>query len=219
MHEFADRVDAGRRLAKRLDHLRGTDTVVLGLPRGGVPVAYEVAETLDAPLDVIVVRKLGYPRQPELAMGAIGEGGVRVQQPDVLSYISAEELERVATRESAILQDKLADLRRGRPRIDLEGRLAVIVDDGIATGATAKAAAAVAQRLGAARVLLATPVAPAATVRSMRDAAEIICLSTPVRFLGVGAHYRDFSPTSDDEVARLLNAASRRMERRGTSEA
>ena len=212
---FADRVDAGRQLAKRLDFLRGQDVVVLGLPRGGVPVAYEVAKALDAPLDVIVVRKLGVPFQPEVAMGAIGEGGSRVLDPDVLALVRVtdDELRAVEDRERAELEARVARLRRGRERIDLHGRTAVIVDDGIATGSTARVACMVARRLGAKRVVLAIPVGPPDTVRNLAEADEVVCISTPQQFSAVGYHYRDFSPTSDDEVIVLLDAAARRMQR------
>jgi putative phosphoribosyl transferase len=209
---FADRVDAGRQLADRLAHLRGQDLVVLGLPRGGVPVAFEVAQALAAPLDVIVVRKLGVPFQPELAMGAIGEGGVRVLQPDVLARarVTEEQLRAVETRERGELESRITRLRRGRERVDLTGRTAVVVDDGIATGSTARVAVEVARRLGAARVVLAVPVAPAETLRRFPGADEVVCVSTPPQFIAVGCHYRDFLPTSDDEVTVLLDAAARR---------
>ena len=210
---FADRVDAGRRLARELNAVRGDDVVVLGLPRGGVPVAFEVAAALHAPLDVIVVRKLGVPFQPELAMGAIGEGGVRVLDPEVLAaaHITEAELATVERRERAALETRVTRLRRGRPRIDLTGRVAVIVDDGIATGSTARVACQVARQLGAARVILAAPVAPADTVQDLPEADAVVCVSIPNDFLAVGAHYRDFSPTSDDEVITLLDEAARRI--------
>ena len=162
---FADRVDAGRALAGELAHLQHEDVVVLGLPRGGVPVAYEVAEALGKPLDVIVVRKLGVPFQPELAMGAIGEGGTQVLDRSLVARlgVTETELQIVERRERAILEDRVARLRRGRRRLDLTGRVAVVVDDGIATGATARVACQVARSLGAALVVLAVPVAPAGT--------------------------------------------------------
>ena len=215
MAVFADRVDAGRRLAERLEHLRGRDVVVLGLPRGGVPVAFEVAEALDAPLDVIVVRKLGVPSQPELAMGAIGEGGVRVLDAGVLAHaqVAEEELRTVERRERAMLEARVTRLRRGRERIDLNDRIAVIVDDGIATGSTARVACEVARRLGAAEVVLGVPVAPAETVHDLMGADEVVRVSVPRRFVAVGNHYRDFSPTSDDEVIVLLDVAARRTRR------
>ena len=215
MAVFADRVDAGRRLAERLEHLRDQDVVVLGLPRGGVPVAFEVAEALDAPLDVIVVRKLGVPSQPELAMGAIGEGGVRVLDAGVLAHaqVAEEELRTVERRERAMLEARVTRLRRGRERIDLDGRIAVIVDDGIATGSTARVACEVARRLGAAEVVLGVPVAPAETVHDLMGADEVVRVWVPRRFVAVGNHYRDFSPTSDDEVIVLLDVVARRTRR------
>lgn len=214
---FADRVEAGRLLAERLEYLRGQDVVVLGLPRGGVPVAFEVAEALGVPLDVIVVRKLGVPFQPELAMGAIGEGGARVLNASVLAHtrVTEEELRTVEVRERAQLEERVSRLRKGRGRIDLTGRTAVIVDDGIATGSTARVACEVARHLGAAKVILAVPVAPADTVGDLPVADEVVCVSTPQRFMAVGYHYRDFSPTSDEEVVVLLDAAERRVRASG----
>jgi putative phosphoribosyl transferase len=213
MIQFADRVDAGRRLAERLEYLRGQDMVVLGLPRGGVPVAFEVAKTLQARLDVIVVRKLGVPFQPELAVGAIGEGGVRVLDDEVLgrTYITDGQLRAVETRERALLETRVASLRRGRKRVSLTGRIAVIVDDGIATGSSAQVACEVARRLGAAKVVLAVPVAPAEILRGLPGADEVVSVAAPRVFFAVGSHYRDFSPTSDNDVIVLLEAAERRM--------
>ncbi len=211
---FTDRVDAGRQLATRLEHLHGQDAVVLGLPRGGVPVAFEVAEALDLPLDVIVVRKLGVPYQPELAMGAIGEGGARVLDARVLaaSGVSAKELAAIESRERAELEERVARLRRGRDPVDLTGRIAVIVDDGIATGSTARVACEVARHLGAARVIVAVPVAPVEAARGLPGADEVVCVSAPPELMAVGNHYRDFSPTSDGEVIVLLDAAARRTQ-------
>lgn len=211
---FADRVDAGRQLARKLEPLRGQDAVVLGLPRGGVPVAFEVATALDLPLDVIVVRKLGVPYQPELAMGAIGEGGARVLDSRVLAAtrVTADELAAIESRERAELEARVVRLRRGRDPVDLAGRIAVIVDDGIATGSTARAACAVARHLGAARVVVAVPVAPVEAVHGLPEADELVCLSTPPGFMAVGYHYRDFSPTSDEEVIVLLDTAARRLQ-------
>ena len=188
MSLFRDRVDAGRRLAKELEHLRGAAVVVLGLPRGGVPVAYEVARHLGAPLDVIVVRKLGVPFQPELAMGAIGEGGFTVTERTVLdrARVTREEWEGVEREQRRELERRVADVRRGRPRLDLHGRVAVVVDDGIATGSTARVACRVARHLGAARIVLAAPVAPPETVRDLTEADEVVCLETPSHFGSVG---------------------------------
>ncbi len=210
---FEDRLDAGRHLVGKLDFLRGEDVVVLGLPRGGVPVAAVVAEALRAPLDVIVVRKLGVPFQPELAMGAIGEGGLRVVDRTMVARarVTDEELEAVERRERAVLEARVERLRRGRPRIDLRGRVAVVVDDGIATGSTARVACLVARQLGARRVVLAVPVAPADTLAHLPEAETVVCVSSPRYFRAVGAHYEDFSPTTDDEVVALLEQADRRF--------
>lgn len=221
MTSFTDRVDAGRELAERVEYLRGESPVVLALPRGGVPVAFEVAETLDAPLEVIVVRKLGVPFQPELAMGAIGEEGVEVLDARVLAsvQVTEEQLRSIRRRERALLEARVTLLRRERARVDLLGRIAVIVDDGIATGSTARVACEVARRLGAARVVLAVPVASAETVRNLTEsdeADEVVCVSAPRRLMAVGNHYRDFSPTSDDEVIVLLDAAARRVRGAGS---
>lgn len=212
---FADRADAGRQLGLRLEYLRGGDAVVLGVPRGGVPVAYEVAKALDAELDVILVRKLGVPSQPELAMGAIGEDGAYALDPRVLSLarVRHKDLEAVERRERRLLDDRVARFRAGRTHLDLGGRTAVIVDDGIATGSTVRVACSIARKLGAARVILAVPVAPADTLRTLTEADEVVCLSTPRHLSAVSQHYRDFSPTSDDEVALLLDAAARRAQR------
>lgn len=213
MSRFRDRADAGRQLARRLDHLRGEDVVVLGLPRGGVPVAFLVAEALQAPLDVIVVRKLGLPFQPELAMGAIGEGGFQVVDTDVVTdaRITSQEWRRVERGERRELEKRVAAIRRGRERIDLHGRVAVIVDDGIATGSTARVACEIARHLGAARVVLAAPVAPIESARRFTDVDEFVCVETPERFGSVGQYYDDFSPIRDEEVIALIDAAERRF--------
>ena len=189
---------------------------MLGLPRGGVPVAFEVAVALGVPLDVIVVRKLGVPSRPELAMGAIGEGGVRVLDDHViaLARVSESQLRAVERGERARLDERVDRLRRGRDRVELHGRTAVLVDDGMATGSTMHAACQVARHLGAARVIVAVPVAPADTVAEMTEADAVVCLSTPEYFGAVGAYYRDFSPTSDNDVIRLLDAAATRSLRR-----
>lgn len=204
---FGDRTDAGRQLAARLAHLRGQPVVVLGLPRGGVPVAYEVARRLGAPLDVIVVRKLGVPFQPELGMGAVGEDGVRIINHDVLAYagISADELGLVEERERTEVARRASLYRDGRSRIPLDGKIAVVVDDGVATGSTARAACGVARALGAERVVLAAPVAPPDWERRLgSDADELVCVATPDPFYAIGQFYADFSPTSDEEVIGCL---------------
>ncbi|HST73629.1 MAG TPA: phosphoribosyltransferase [Kocuria rosea] len=209
---YEDRADAGRQLARRLLPWRGQDVVVLGLPRGGVPVAHVVAEALDAPLDVIVVRKLGVPAQPELAMGAIGEEGARVLDERTLQYfgVTDAQLERIEERERAVLEARTARFREGRERIDLTGRTALIVDDGIATGSTARVACRIARQLGAARVVLAVPVASEDALARIVEADEIVCLATPRSFTAVGHHYRDFSATQDEDVVALLDSALRR---------
>jgi Predicted phosphoribosyltransferases len=205
--EFVDRVDAGRQLARRLEYLKDADVVVLGLPRGGVPVAREIADVLDAPLDVIVVRKLGVPFQPELGMGAIGEDGVRIVNDDVVRMVgvSDDEFAAVETRERAELERRARRFRGDRPRISLEGRTALVIDDGIATGSTARAACQVARAHGARRVVLAVPVAPPAWAQRIGpDADELIALVTPEPFFAVGQFYADFSQTTDDEVVACL---------------
>ena len=209
---FRNRVDAGRHLAQvvRAAGLGGDRTVVLGLPRGGVPVAAEVGLVLGAPLDVIVVRKLGVPFQPELAMGAIGEDGIRVENEEAVgsSAISAVDFEAIEQRERGELNRRALRYREGRPRLDLEGRCAVIVDDGIATGSTARAACRVARAHGASRIVLAVPVAPAATVSALQDVCDdMLCVANPDPFFAVGEWYRDFTPTSDEEVNELLRRA------------
>lgn len=204
---FLDRSDAGRQLAGRITHLRGEDVVVLGLPRGGVPVAAEVARILGAPLDVIVVRKLGVPVQPELGMGAIGEGGVRIINPEVvqIARVTEDEIAAVEARERAELERRARRFRGDRPPTPVAGRTAIIIDDGVATGSTARAACRVARAQGARRVVLAVPVAPPSTCSELAaDADEVICLETPQHFLAIGEWYQDFSQTSDDEVISLL---------------
>jgi putative phosphoribosyl transferase len=206
---FRDRVDAGRQLAEvvRDAGIERSDSVVLGLPRGGVPVAFEVALALGAPLDVIVVRKLGVPFQPELAMGAIGEDGVRVENEEVVASgaLRSVDLDLVERRERAELQRRARQYRGDRTRLDLRGRSAIIVDDGIATGSTARAACQVARAQGASRIVLAVPVASRAAVTALRDVCdEMLVVAVPDPFYAVGEWYRDFSPTSDDEVVELL---------------
>ncbi len=205
---FSDRRDAGRRLAAILTGLRGQDVVVLGLPRGGVPVAYEVARALDAPLDVIVVRKLGVPFMPEFAMGAIGEDGVRIIDDRVVAQtrVGPGMVQVVEERERAVLARRLAQLRAGCPAQPLTGRVAVLVDDGIATGATATAACQVARRRGARRVIMTAPVGSRDRVRALRAVADdVVCVAEPEELRAVGQFYEDFSATPDEVVAELLH--------------
>jgi len=208
---FADRADAGRRLGTRLSHLRGQDVVVLGLPRGGVPVAFEVARSLGVPLDVIVVRRLGLPGHRQLAMGAIGEGGFKFLDREMVArgQITGPQLLAAEQEERRILVKRVARLRHGRERLDLTGKTVVVVDDGITTGSTMRVAIAIARRLGAERVVVAVPVAPAETIHEFADADEVVCLSTPFPFLAVGYSYADFSPATDGQVEELLDAADR----------
>ncbi|MFF2277324.1 phosphoribosyltransferase [Agromyces sp. NPDC058126] len=215
MDTFTNRDEAGRALADRLLAEFGGPApaaVVLGLPRGGVPVAAPVAAALGAPLDVLVVRKLGVPGRAELAMGAIGEAGARVLNDDVLAGFRAAraELAAVERRERAELEARVTRFRGGAEPIPLTGRTAVLVDDGVATGATMRVACRVAHARGAARLIVATPVgAPEslAEIAAMPEVDEVICLLAPPGFMAVGMHYLDFRQTEDAEVARMLAAA------------
>jgi putative phosphoribosyl transferase len=194
-------------LARRLAHLHGEPVVVLGLPRGGVAVAAEVARALGAPLDVIVVRKLGVPFQPELGMGAIGEDGVRVINDDIVrsTRVTDAEIAAVEARERAELERRARCFRGDRVREPLDGRVAVIVDDGIATGSTARAACAVARAHGATRVVLAAPVAPPDWTTRLADVAdELVAVDTPSPFHAIGEFYDDFTQLTDDNVVAAL---------------
>lgn len=210
---FTDRAEAGWLLAVRLAHLRDQRPVVLGLPRGGMPVAYQVARALDAPLEVLVVRKLGVPSQPELAMGAVGEGGVVVVDDDVVrrAGVSADQLAEVEARAQAAVADRVRRYRGGRPGTSVAGRVAVVVDDGLATGAIARAGCEAARAAGAARVVLAVPVAPPGWEEVVGPAAdEFVCLDTPTWFFAVGQFYEDFRQVREDEVAEYLERAAGR---------
>jgi putative phosphoribosyl transferase len=208
---FLNRADAGRRLAGVLTGVRDADAIVLGLPRGGIPVGYEIAHALGIPLDVILVRKVGLPAQPELAMGAIGEDGVRLVNTEVVQaeQVSERVFAEVEQRERAELRRRAERYRLDRPRATVAGRTAIVVDDGIATGSTARAACQVARAHGAARVILAVPVAPRGTVAALRQVADqVVCLESPEPFYAIGQWYQDFSQTTDAEVVRLLRAAA-----------
>src|SRR5437773_8886944 len=205
---FPNRAEAGRLLAAKLEnYLDRSDVVVLGLPRGGVPVAYEVAQRLGAPLDVFVVRKLGVPGFEELAAGAIASGGVRVLNEDVVRALpNADQLiESVTEKETVELERREQSYRDGRPAPQLRGRVVILVDDGLATGATMRAAVKALRQAGAAKIVVAVPVGPPETCREMADEAdEAVCATTPEFFHAVGQYYDDFAQTTDDEVRDLL---------------
>jgi putative phosphoribosyl transferase len=214
---YRDRHHAGVELASRLSHLKGReDVVVLALPRGGVPVAYEMARALEAPLDVFLVRKLGVPGHRELAMGAIASGGVRVVSPDVVSWysISDEVIDDVAREEQVELERRELAYREGRSPVELRDRVVLLVDDGLATGASMRAAVEAVRARGPARIVVAVPVGSPDTCREFEDLAdEIICARSPERFAAVGQWYVDFSQTTDEEVRELLHDASRTVSR------
>ncbi|MFC0432015.1 phosphoribosyltransferase [Kutzneria buriramensis] len=202
---YANRREAGRRLANELVGVG--EATVLGLPRGGVPVAYEVAAGMNLALDVIVVRKLGVPGRPEVAMGAIGEGGAEVVDEPFrrLAHVTDSEFEAVLAKEHAAMARRVRRYRQTVPRLDLTGREAVVVDDGMATGSTARAACQVARTLGAVRIVLAVPVASVDALAALRPAVdELVCPLCPEEFGAVGQWYEDFRPTTDDEVLALL---------------
>lgn len=211
MIRFEDRRDAGRRLGARLSRTAPSEGIVLALPRGGVPVAYEVARALDLPLDVYVVRKLGVPGHEELAMGAIASGGVRVLNEDVVAALRIPEsiLGPVEAREEAVLHEREKLYRGGRPAPRIEGRPVIAVDDGLATGASMRAAVLALRHDGATRVDVAVPVASAQACRELREVADtVVCLATPEPFRAVGLFYENFAQTSDDEVRALLAEAA-----------
>lgn len=213
IQRFRNRSQAGRLLARRLGaYAHRADALALALPRGGVPVGFALARQLGIALDILLVRKLGMPHDEEFAMGAVGSGGVRVLQPGVpgLMGITARDVDTVAARELAELDRRERAYRGGRPPLDLAGRSAILVDDGVATGATMLAAIEVARMLHPRTLALAIPVAPpetAATLAARVD--ELVCLSTPPAFRSVGQWYDEFGQTSDEEVQKLLNAAWR----------
>ncbi len=209
---FKDRTDAGRQLADELGHYRGrADVVVLALPRGGVPVAFEVARALQAPLDVYVVRKLGTPGRPELAMGAIASGGVMVRNEDLMVQlgISDEQAQEVAARELIELERRERSYRDGREPFDVRGKTVVLVDDGLATGATMRAAVTALEARAPAAIVVAVPTAAPDTCAEFRGLVdEVVCVATPEPFLGVGRWYQHFAQTSDQDVKALLAQAA-----------
>ncbi|MDQ4133731.1 MAG: phosphoribosyltransferase [Actinomycetota bacterium] len=208
---FRDRTDAGWVLAAGLSSYAGRgDVVVLGLPRGGVPVAAQVASALDAPLDVFVVRKLGVPGHPELAMGAIAAGGIRVLNPSVVEslHISQESIDEVAAAEEVELARRMQAYRGDRPPLSLAGRVVIVVDDGLATGATMRAAVAAIRASRPGRIVVAVPVGARQTCEELqRQAEEVVCARVPLLFQAVGQWYQDFSPTSDEEIRSLLGGS------------
>jgi predicted phosphoribosyltransferase len=211
---FRDRRDAGLRLAAALKHLRGRDCVVLALPRGGVPVAYEVARVLSAPLDLVVVRKIGAPDQPELAVGAVvdGEQVELVRNEDVIAMLGIPEswIRECESRELREIERRNRVYLAGRERAAVAGKTAIVVDDGIATGATTRAALRAVKRRRPAKLLLAVPVAPSETLAELaNDVDEIVCLATPSPFGAIGYFYEDFRQIEDDEVRDLLSRAAR----------
>jgi predicted phosphoribosyltransferase len=205
---FPNRTEAGRQLAEKLIKYAGrADVIVLGLPRGGVPVAFEVAQRLGVPLDVFIVRKLGVPGFEELAVGAIASGGVRVLNEDVMRAIPNvdEVIESVTARETAELERREQSYRDGRPPPELRDRVVILVDDGLATGATMRAAVKALRQRGVAKIVVAAPVGAPDTCRELeQEADETICVTAPEFFQAVGQYYEDFSQTSDEEVRELL---------------
>ena len=209
---FPNRIEAGRLLAEKLEkYADRSDVIVLGLPRGGVPVANEVAERLRVPLDVFIVRKLGVPGFEELAAGAIASGGVRVLNEDVVRAMphADQAIEAVTARESAELERREETYREGRAAPELRDRIVILVDDGLATGATMRAAVKALRQQGAAKIVVAVPVGPPDTCHEIEEQAdETICLSTPEFFQAVGQYYEDFSQTTDEDVRELLGRAA-----------
>jgi putative phosphoribosyl transferase len=210
---FRDRVEAGRQLGLELARRLGQrdDVIVLALPRGGVPVGYQVAQALGAPLDVFIVRKLGVPGHEELALGAIASGGVRVLNRDVLDSIPVPEpiIDRIAEREQRELERREREYRGARPPLDVRNKTVVIVDDGLATGSTMRAAVAALRKLHPKAIIIAVPVAAPSTCEEFRrEVNDIVCLRTPEPFQAVGLWYEDFSQTTDEEVHDLLGRAA-----------
>ena len=212
MRRYANRREAGRILARELGRFAGAhDLVVLALPRGGLPVAHEIAREMNAPLDVFVVRKLGVPRYEELAMGAIASGGVRVINEDVVRRlrISKEAIDEVASDEGHELERRERLYRGDAPPTEVRGKTVILVDDGLATGATMRAAVEALRQRGAGRLIVAVPVGAPDSVIGMKDIAdEVVCPMLPEEFNAVGAWYDDFSQTSDEEVRELLEVGS-----------
>lgn len=214
---FPTRTEAGRRLALLLrEYASRKDVIVLGIPRGGVPVAFEVARMLKAPLDVLVLRKLGVPGHEELGFGAIASGGIRALNPEIVEAlrISPWDIELVTDREAKELKRREQAYRGRRPALNVKGRTVILVDDGIATGSGMRAAVDALRQMKPAQIVIAVPVAPASTCDHLRgEVDDLICLATPDPFYGVGQFYRDFSQVPDQEVNELLDRAAREVDK------
>jgi len=210
---FLDRAEAGRRLAKLLLEYRGQkDVLVLAIPRGGVPVAFQVAKELEAPLDVFIVRKLGVPGREELAFGAIASGGIRYRDSEIVdaARISESEIESIAAKEIRELERRESAYRGGRAPLAVKGQTVILVDDGIATGASMEVAIMAVRRMKPARIVVATPVAPVSTCnRLRREVDDVVCVQRPVSFFAIGEFYEDFSQVSDEEVKELVRRETR----------
>jgi putative phosphoribosyl transferase len=215
---FPNRTEAGRRLALLLrEYSNRKDVIVLGIPRGGVPVAFEIARTLKAPLDVLVLRKLGVPGHEELGFGAIASGGIRALNSEIVETlrISPRDIELVTEREAKELKRREHAFRGRRAALDVDGRTVILVDDGIATGSGMRAAVDALRQMKAAKIVVAVPVAPASTCDRLRNEVDdLVCLATPEPFYGVGQFYYDFSQTPDQEVNELLDRAATEIDRR-----
>ena len=217
---FRDREDAGRRLAERLAGYRGEGPVVLALPRGGVPVGYEISRSLGAPLDVFVARKLGAPGRPELGIGAVAQGGVRVLNGHAVRALGIPDdyVERAVKKETAEIERRLELLRGGRPEPEVRGRTAILVDDGLATGVTARAAVAALRSHDPRRLVLAVPVCAAQTAKTLRsEVDELVCLEAPADLGAIGLWYEDFYQVPDGEVVGLLERARRKQDEGGAT--
>lgn len=210
---FTNRAEAGQMLAHRLkDYAGGNDVIVLGIPRGGVPVAFEIAQALGAPLDIFVARKLGVPGQEELAFGAIASGGVRILNPEVIDPLNVSDFDiaSVTAREQRELERRERLYRGSRAPLSVQGRVVILVDDGIATGSSIRAAIAALRHLNPEKLVVAAPVAPLDTARELAaEADDFVCVETPRTFQAIGQFYDDFSQVADDEVANLLRRNSR----------
>ena len=215
---FRDREDAGRRLAERLAGYRGESAIVFALPRGGVPVGYEIAHALEAPLDIFIARKLGAPGREEFGIGAVAQGGVRVLNERAVEALEIPEeyIERVAKQETEEIERRLLILRGDRPDPEVEGRTAILVDDGLATGVTARAAVEALRRRNPGRLVLAVPVCAARSVKLLRsEVDELVCLDTPSNLMAISLWYQDFYQVGDEQVVELLERARREREERG----